>query len=93
VIVPLVMSNRVKLHPAAIAIGVLVVGQLFGIIGLFVAVPLVAAAVILVDELWVRQLEAPEHGEVDVALPTVVDAPRAPARPRAHMVPGAGGYS
>jgi predicted PurR-regulated permease PerM len=93
VIVPLVMSNRLKLHPAAIAIGVLVVGQLFGVIGLFVAVPLVAAAVILVDELWVRQVEAAEEVEVDVELPPAVDTPHAPAPRTAHMVPGAGGYS
>ena len=93
IIVPVVMSKRLKLHPAAIAIGVLVVGQLFGIIGLFVAVPLVAAAVILVDELWVKRVEAPEHPEVEVDLPPTVGAPRTPTAGPAHMVPGAGGYT
>ena len=57
VIIPLVMAQRVKLHPALIAIGVVVVGQLFGFIGLFVAVPIIAAAVILTDELWVKPNE------------------------------------
>jgi predicted PurR-regulated permease PerM len=57
VIIPLVMAQRVKLHPALIAIGVVVVGQLLGIIGLFVAVPIISAAVILVDELWVKPNE------------------------------------
>ena len=42
VIIPLVMAQRVKLHPALIAIGVVVVGQLFGFIGLFVAVPIIS---------------------------------------------------
>ena len=56
-LIPLIMSNRVKLHPALIAIGVLVVGQLFGFIGLFVAVPIISMAVILADELWVRHAE------------------------------------
>jgi predicted PurR-regulated permease PerM len=56
-IIPLVMAQRVKLHPALIAIGVVVVGQLFGIIGLFVAVPIISAAVILTDELWVKPNE------------------------------------
>ena len=92
-IVPVVMSKRLKLHPAAIAIGVLVVGQLFGIIGLFVAVPLVAAMVILVDELWVKRLESPERPGVEVDLPPAVDSPRAPAPRHAHMAPGAGGYT
>ena len=59
-VVPLVMAQRVKLHPAVVAIGVVVVGQLFGFIGLFVAVPILAATVILVDELWVKPLEARE---------------------------------
>ena len=56
-IIPLVMAQRVKLHPALIAIGVVLVGQLFGFVGLFVAVPIISAIVILVDELWVKPLE------------------------------------
>ena len=55
--VPLVMAQRVKLHPAVVAIGVVVVGQLFGFAGLFVAVPILAAIVILVDEVWVKPLD------------------------------------
>lgn len=58
VIIPLVMSQRVKLHPALIAIGVVLVGQLLGFIGLFVAVPIISGFVILVDELWVKPNEA-----------------------------------
>jgi predicted PurR-regulated permease PerM len=38
--------------------GVLVVGQLFGFVGLFVAIPILAAIVIGVDELWVKPTEA-----------------------------------
>jgi predicted PurR-regulated permease PerM len=57
VIIPLVMAQRVKLHPALIAVGVVLVGQLFGFIGLFVAVPILSAIVILVQELWVKPLE------------------------------------
>jgi predicted PurR-regulated permease PerM len=60
--IPLVMANRVRLHPALVAIGVVVVGQLFGFIGLFVAVPILALIVILVDELWVKPLEASRQG-------------------------------
>jgi predicted PurR-regulated permease PerM len=58
VIVPLVMARMLELHPALIALGVVVVAQLFGIAGLFVAVPILSAAVILVEELWVRPQEA-----------------------------------
>ncbi len=62
--IPLVMANRVKLHPALVAIGVVVIGQLFGFVGLFVAVPILSLIVILVDEAWVKPQEA-ERGVVD----------------------------
>jgi predicted PurR-regulated permease PerM len=57
VIQPLVVARTVKLHPAVVAIGVVAVDQLFGFIGLLIAVPLIATATILVDELWVKPLE------------------------------------
>ncbi len=60
VIQPLVVARTVKLHHALVAIGVLAVEQLFGFIGLLVAVPILATAMILVDELWVKPLERGE---------------------------------
>jgi predicted PurR-regulated permease PerM len=57
-VIPLVMSRTVRLHPAVIAIGVVVVGQLFGIVGLFVAVPIISTMVILAEEFWVKEVEA-----------------------------------
>lgn len=56
--IPLVMAQRVNLHPAVVAIGVIIVGQLFGFVGLFVAVPILSLVVILTDEVWVKPLEA-----------------------------------
>jgi predicted PurR-regulated permease PerM len=55
--IPLVMANRVKLQPAVVAVGVVVIGELFGFVGLFVAVPILSLIVILVDELWVKPTE------------------------------------
>jgi len=60
VIVPLVMSRTVRIHPAMIAIGVVVVGQLFGFVGLFVAVPIMSLLVISVEEFWVKPIEEAE---------------------------------
>jgi predicted PurR-regulated permease PerM len=57
VTIPLVMARTVKLHPAVIAFGVVVVGQLFGFVGLIVAVPILSMIVILVEELWVKPME------------------------------------
>ncbi|MGH3100709.1 MAG: AI-2E family transporter, partial [Thermoleophilia bacterium] len=54
---PVVMAQRVKLHPAVVAIGVVVVGQLFGFVGLFVAVPILSLIVIVVQEFWVKEIE------------------------------------
>ena len=61
VIIPLVMSQTVRLHPAVIAIGVVVVGQLFGFVGLFVAVPILSLLVISVEEFWVKPIEETER--------------------------------
>jgi hypothetical protein len=57
VTIPIVMSQRTRLHPALIAIGVVVVGQLFGFVGLFVAVPILSLIVIAVEEFWVKPIE------------------------------------
>jgi predicted PurR-regulated permease PerM len=55
------MAQRTRLHPAMVAIGVVVVGQLFGFIGLFVAVPILSLIVIAVQEFWVEPIEESHH--------------------------------
>jgi hypothetical protein len=79
--VPLVMARTTRLHPALIAIGVVMVGQLFGIVGLFVAVPIISAVVVLTEEIWVREIEAAHENRatVDITLPSA-DEPL-PERP------------
>jgi|SoiMetStandDraft_2_1073263.scaffolds.fasta_scaffold23831_2 predicted PurR-regulated permease PerM len=57
VIIPAVMPKTARLHPAVILIGVLAVGKLFGVVGLFVAVPVISAVVILTEEVWVKEIE------------------------------------
>lgn len=56
VIQPLVMSRAVSLHPAVVVFGLLVMGTLFGFVGLLLAVPLVAALHVLVQELWIERM-------------------------------------
>lgn len=78
--IPLVMAERVKLHPAVVAVGVVIIGQLFGFIGLFVAVPLLSMIIILTDELWVKQVE---QRALEPATPGEVREELAePSRPR-----------
>ncbi len=62
VTMPVIMSQRVRMHPAMIAIGVVVVGQLFGFVGLFVAVPILSLITICVQEFWVKEID-----EIDAA--------------------------
>jgi predicted PurR-regulated permease PerM len=70
VIIPMVMARAVSLHPAVVLVGVVLVGNLLGFVGLIVAVPIISATIVLVRELWVRRLEG--------------DAPAAPVRPPAE---------
>jgi predicted PurR-regulated permease PerM len=87
VIVPLVMSRTVRLHPALIAIGVVVVGQLFGVAGLFVAVPILSLIVISVEEFWVKAIEEADRErrreEIELPAPAEeeLEAEEHPLRP------------
>ena len=57
VIQPQVVARNVELHPALVAIGVVAVEQLFGFVGLIVAVPILVTIKILIEELWVVPVE------------------------------------
>ncbi|HET7480482.1 MAG TPA: AI-2E family transporter [Rubrobacteraceae bacterium] len=57
---PVVMSRAVSLHPATIVFALLIMGTLFGFVGLLLAVPLVAALHVLVRELWIERMD--RHG-------------------------------
>ena len=61
VIQPQVVARTVELHPAVVAIGVLAVAQLFGFVGLIVAVPILATVRILIEELWIAPMEERRH--------------------------------
>jgi len=70
VIIPLVMSRQVSLHPAIIIIGVVVVGRVIGFVGLLVAVPVISATMILVRALWTEPLAREDdrrHAQSDTA--------------------------
>jgi predicted PurR-regulated permease PerM len=57
-ILPLVMARTVDLHPAVVSIGLLVMGALFGLIGVLISIPLISLTIILVQALWIEPLEA-----------------------------------
>ncbi len=70
---PVLMSRAVDLHPALVVFAILTMGTLFGIVGVFVAVPLVAVLQVLVRELWVSRMD--EIG-TDPAPPVHTQKPR-----------------
>jgi predicted PurR-regulated permease PerM len=84
VTIPVVMSQRTRMHPAMIAIGVVVVGQLFGFVGLFVAVPILSLIVIVTEEFWVKPIEASHRQrrreQIELLEPDVADEPAAPVQ-------------
>jgi predicted PurR-regulated permease PerM len=70
VIIPVVMSRQVSLHPAVIIIGVVVVGRVIGVVGLLVGVPLISATLILVRAIYVEPLAREDdrrHSQSDTA--------------------------
>jgi predicted PurR-regulated permease PerM len=80
VTIPIIMAQRVRLHPAVIAIGVVVVGQLFGFVGLFVAVPILSLIIIAVEEFWVKPVEEghAEERRSELQLPNQLEQELAP---------------
>jgi predicted PurR-regulated permease PerM len=57
-ILPLIMARTVDMHPALVTMGLLVMGSLFGLIGVLIAIPLLSLAIILVQALWIEPQEA-----------------------------------
>ena len=80
VTIPIIMAQRVRLHPAVIAIGVVVVGQLFGFVGLFVAVPILSLIIITIEEFWVKPVEEGYAAErrSELELPSQLEQQLAP---------------
>jgi len=52
VLIPMVMSRQVRLHPVTVIFWVLAMGALFGLVGIFLATPAGVAAGVLYDELY-----------------------------------------
>jgi predicted PurR-regulated permease PerM len=54
---PNVMSRTVKLHPVVVILALMLGATFYGILGMLIAVPLVAAAKICFMHLWVRHID------------------------------------
>ncbi len=56
-IVPRVMSRAVELHPVAVMVGILAGGELLGVLGALLAVPLIASISVIVNEVQRERVE------------------------------------
>lgn len=84
---PLVVARTVNLHPAVVAVGVIAVDQLFGFVGLIVAVPILATIKILVEELWIKPVERSERTfDGDLATTPVSDVVSVAGAPAARAI-------
>lgn len=52
VLFPLIMGEGLKLHPVSVLFSVMVMGGLFGIVGVFLAVPATAVVKVVVEQLY-----------------------------------------
>ena len=65
-ITPLVQRRAVSLPPALGLFAIVIFGMIFGLVGVFLAVPLTVALLVLVKKLWIRQTlgeDTPVPGE------------------------------
>ncbi|SFL81724.1 AI-2E family transporter [Pelosinus propionicus] len=53
IVVPNIMGHTIDLHPVVIIISLLIGGQLWGIIGMMLAVPVAALLRVLIRQLWI----------------------------------------
>ena len=63
---PVIQQEAVAIPPVLLLLALVAFGQLFGLLGLIVATPLVAVGIVLVKELYVRWLEEPPGARVKV---------------------------
>ncbi|MEH2247788.1 AI-2E family transporter [Nostoc sp.] len=62
IVQPLVMGKQVNIHPVMVIVTFLVMGKLFGFIGLLLAVPAAAVIITLIDEFTLKEPALEEVG-------------------------------
>jgi predicted PurR-regulated permease PerM len=81
VVVPNVMANALRLHPLLVIFGLLAGGELYGLPGVFVALPTMAAARAIWEFFAERvRLQSWEEGGEELPVEVELEAPRPPPR-------------
>lgn len=82
---PLVMGRNVQVHPLVVLLALVIAGTVYGVIGLLVAVPAVAAGSVLARHFWETRVPWADTSAVDLAASDDRAASwtaRVPVRPR-----------
>ncbi|MBP2642309.1 MAG: tqsA 1 [Firmicutes bacterium] len=58
ILVPNIMGHTIDLHPVTVIISLLVSGELFGLVGMLLAVPVVALFKVLLKHIWFHDCES-----------------------------------
>jgi predicted PurR-regulated permease PerM len=83
-LVPKIMAQAVELHPLAVIVAIMIGGELFGVVGAVVAVPVAAAIAVVLGELRYREAIArpiSERVEADLATPPLEASAAQAAQP------------
>lgn len=77
---PWLVGQKIGLHPVAVIFAILAGGQLFGFIGVLLALPASAVLAVLVRHVLQRWLQSDAYGQETTAVPTEIASP--PANPQ-----------
>jgi predicted PurR-regulated permease PerM len=62
---PLLVGDRIGLHPVAVIFAILAGGQLFGFLGILLALPVAAVIMVLLRHLHASYINSPLYGQQD----------------------------
>lgn len=65
VLTPLLVGDRIGLHPVAVIFSILAGGQLFGFMGILLALPIAAVIMVLLRHLHTGYINSPLYGQQD----------------------------
>lgn len=75
VLTPWLVGDRIGLHPVAVIFALMVGGELFGFLGLLLALPVAAVAMVLIRFAHARYLNSALYGLPPVSAPAAVEEP------------------
>jgi predicted PurR-regulated permease PerM len=84
---PYLVGDRIGLHPVAVIFALMAFGQLFGFVGILVALPASAALLVGLREVTAAWFASPVYLGANTATQTKADAPPSPPRTRRRRRP------